>query len=252
MKIDRSIVEHAGRDAAAAAIIRSVVGLGHELGLAVIAEGVETEQHERLLRRLGVSLLRGYRFGRPQPAHQVLRPPRCRTVPAAPPIPAPLPPSEGPRLVALRSLAILDTAPEAVFDTITQIAAQMFSVPIALVSLVDSSRQWFKSRVGLDATETPRDVSFCSHDILQRGVFVVENCASCPHVAAEPSDVVHRSRPQAGMLERRSGAHRCGPPAIRERPGSRSFPREPQSPPLRASNVRRACAAPTGRSSARY
>jgi len=87
----------------------------------------------------------------------------------------PLPPDEAFRLEALRSLCVLDTPQEERFDRITRSAAHLFQVPIALVSLVDSARQWFKSRQGLDAAETSREVSFCAHAILSREIFVVED-----------------------------------------------------------------------------
>lgn len=85
----------------------------------------------------------------------------------------PKPEDEAKRLAALRALKILDTPAEERYDRITRIAQKLFDVPIALVSLVDADRQWFKSRVGLDASETPRDISFCGHAILQSGPFVV-------------------------------------------------------------------------------
>lgn len=78
----------------------------------------------------------------------------------------PTPANEALRLAALRQSGKLDTVPEPAFDRITALAARLFGVPIALVSLVDAQRQWFKSRVGLEATETPRDVAFCGHAIL--------------------------------------------------------------------------------------
>ncbi|MBA4070557.1 MAG: hypothetical protein C0497_01785 [Gemmatimonas sp.] len=85
------------------------------------------------------------------------------------------PTTETARVAVLHGLAVLDTPAEERFDAITQTVRQLFGVPIALVSLVDVSRQWFKSRQGLDASETPRDVSFCGHAILGDEVFVVEN-----------------------------------------------------------------------------
>lgn len=85
----------------------------------------------------------------------------------------PVPANERQRLKALRDMQILDTAPEERFDRVTRLARRVFGTPIALVSLVDEGRQWFKSRQGLDATETPRDVSFCGHAVLGDRVMVV-------------------------------------------------------------------------------
>ncbi len=108
-------------------------------------------------------------------------------------IPAPLPPDETSRLEALRNLRMLDTAPEADFDDVTRLASHICGVPIALVSMVDADRQWFKSRVGLEATETPRDMAFCAHAILQRELFVVPNAlederfVNNPLVTGEPN-----------------------------------------------------------------
>ena len=79
---------------------------------------------------------------------------------------APLPDNEANRLAELRFLRILDTPFEERFDRITRTAAMLFQVPIALVSLVDETRQWFKSCQGLDIRETSRKISFCSHAIL--------------------------------------------------------------------------------------
>ena len=81
-------------------------------------------------------------------------------------IEVPVPLTEAARLDALRAFAVLDTLPEAVYDDITYLASQICDAPIALVSLIDGHRQWFKSRVGLDATETPRDQAFCAYAIM--------------------------------------------------------------------------------------
>ena len=86
---------------------------------------------------------------------------------------APLPPDEADRVVALRELAILDTPPEERFDRITRVAAALGEVPIALVSLVDQERQWFKSCRGLGVGETPREQAFCSHVIFSRKPMIV-------------------------------------------------------------------------------
>jgi len=86
---------------------------------------------------------------------------------------APIPISEKSRIATLRLLNILDTEPEERFDRLTRMAKKLFSVPIAQVTLVDSERQWFKSSVGVEALETPRDVSFCAHAILGEGIMLV-------------------------------------------------------------------------------
>jgi diguanylate cyclase (GGDEF)-like protein len=86
-----------------------------------------------------------------------------------------IPENEDERIAELRSLLLLDSSPEERFDRITRVAKQLFGVPIALVSLIDTDRQWFKSCVGLDASETGRDISFCGHAILNDDVFIVEN-----------------------------------------------------------------------------
>lgn len=85
----------------------------------------------------------------------------------------PIPANESERLRALCNLNILDTQSEERFDRLTRIAREHFQVPIVLVSLVDAARQWFKSRQGLDATETPRKISFCGHAILSHEVLYV-------------------------------------------------------------------------------
>ncbi|MFY0563488.1 GAF domain-containing sensor histidine kinase [Archangium lansingense] len=88
---------------------------------------------------------------------------------------APPHPQEEARLAALDNLEILDTLPEVGFDDLTRLASQLCETPIALVSLVDHYRQWFKSRVGLEAPETPRELAFCAHAILGEELFMVED-----------------------------------------------------------------------------
>ena len=94
--------------------------------------------------------------------------------------------NEAGRIAALHSLGILDTPREDRFDRYTRIAARAFDVPIALISLVDQDRQWFKSAEGLDAVETPRNVSFCGHAILGDGVFEVRNALHDPRFRDNP------------------------------------------------------------------
>ena len=99
---------------------------------------------------------------------------------------APLPDNEADRLAALYSLRILDQGPAPHLDRITRIAQNVFEVPIALVSLVDSNRQWFASRQGLDVTETPRCDAFCAHTILTPETMVVEDAVEDERFARNP------------------------------------------------------------------
>ena len=96
------------------------------------------------------------------------------------------PENEQARLEALRSYQILDTLPEASFDRLTRLASAICGVPIALVSLIDTDRQWFKSRVGLDAAETARNISFCQHAILGTGIMEVEDATRDDRFRANP------------------------------------------------------------------
>src|SRR3989441_9326203 len=102
------------------------------------------------------------------------------------------PVNEAGRIAALEKYAILDTDPEQSFDDLTLLASFVCKTPTALISLIDEDRQWFKSRVGMDASETSRDIAFCSTAILQSDVFVVPDALlddrfrNNPLVVSEP------------------------------------------------------------------
>ena len=101
-------------------------------------------------------------------------------------MPAPLPKNEPKRLEALRRFQILESPVEQVFDDFAFLAATICQTPIALMSLLDTDRQWFKARVGLDVTETPREHAFCAHTILGNEVMVVEDATCDERFADNP------------------------------------------------------------------
>jgi two-component system NtrC family sensor kinase len=108
------------------------------------------------------------------------------------PAPAPAPISDEARVAALQKYAILDTEPEQTFDDLTHLASYICKTPIALISLVDEDRQWFKSKVGVSISQTAREIAFCSKAIQQTDVMVVpdtlkdERFRNNPLVVSEP------------------------------------------------------------------
>ena len=97
-----------------------------------------------------------------------------------------LPANEESRLAALHALALLDSGVDSRFDRLTSLAADFFAVPMAIVSLVDAHRQWFKSACGLNVKETPRDISFCGHAIHEETLMVVEDATVDQRFANNP------------------------------------------------------------------
>jgi GAF domain-containing protein len=106
---------------------------------------------------------------------------------------APSPRNEKQRLKVLWEYSVLDTVPEEIFDDLTELAARICEAPIALITLVDENRQWFKSKVGVTIKETSRDISFCAHAITQPDLFIVadatkdERFADNPLVTSDPN-----------------------------------------------------------------
>src|SRR5438105_8096072 len=99
---------------------------------------------------------------------------------------APIPSNEKKRLKVLWQYEVLDTVPEEVFDDLTELAARICEAPIALITLVDEKRQWFKSKVGLTTKETSRDISFCGHAIAQSDLFIVPDATLDKRFAENP------------------------------------------------------------------
>ena len=99
---------------------------------------------------------------------------------------APIPKNDAQRIKVLWQYEILDTVPEEVFDDLTELAARICEAPIALITLVDENRQWFKSKVGVTVNETSRDISFCGHAIEQSDLFIVPDATLDKRFAENP------------------------------------------------------------------
>lgn len=132
--------------------------------------------------------------------------------------------NEAARLAELDRLSILDSEREEAFDRITRLAADLFEVPICLVSLVDQNRQWFKSCVGLNATQTPRDISFCTHAIQHDEVMLVLDAPADARFAANPlvTDDPH-IRFYAGAPLITKAGHRLGTLCLIDRSAKTGF-----------------------------
>ncbi|CAM3438549.1 EAL domain-containing protein [Halomonas lysinitropha] len=169
IKVDKRFVMTANDSEESRAVIRSVVELGRSLGLNTTAEGVEDGETLAYLDALKCDLAQGYLISRPLPPDAFLDWFIARESQR-----------EERRLVALAGLGLLNTPAEARFDRLTRLARRLFGVSTVLISLLDRDRQWFKSRQGLDITETPRDIAFCHKTLERDGLMVVPDTHTHP------------------------------------------------------------------------
>lgn len=178
LKLDRSFVAGLGANGGESAIVGSIINLGRELGIQIVVGGVESESQRSQLLGYHCRLAQGWLFAPALSPDELLAqfgPTAAGTLHPSPSRPK----DEAARVAALRACKVLDTAPETSFDALALMASELLDTPIALVSLVDIDRQWFKARVGIIAEETSRDVGFCSHAIaVPDSPFVVVD-ASC-------------------------------------------------------------------------
>ncbi len=149
-----------------------------------------------------------------------------------------IPANEAERLLALRSYSVLDTEPEQAFDDLAQLAAHILDMPMALVSIVDAERQWFKARYGLAAPETPRDISFCGHVVASERPLIVNDArddnrfADNPLVTGDP-----RVRFYAGMPLTMADGHVLGSLCVIDQEPRRPSPQQLRMLELLAAQV---------------
>ncbi|MCC5451210.1 EAL domain-containing protein [Rheinheimera sp. UJ51] len=162
LKIDRSFTMTALEAEESKIVINATIELAHRLGLKVTAEGIEDEATLALLKRMNADNAQGYFIARPMAADKVTAWIEHNTQA-----------SEEKRIAILKAYELLDSPEEERFDRITRLAARLFNVPVSVFSLIDTNRQWFKSRKGTDLKETPRSVAFCDHTIREQHTFIV-------------------------------------------------------------------------------
>ncbi len=166
--------------------------------------------HRRVRRSAVLELLRQRGIADGEPGKAPATPADAEFLPAASPA-YPVGRDEAARLRAVAALGIIDTPAEHVFDRLTWLAAQVTGSPIAALTLLTSTRQWFKSRLGVNVSETPREWAFCRYAILQDQPFMVEDASrdarfkADPHVAGAPHLRFYASAPLIG-----AGGHRLG------------------------------------------
>ena len=191
LKLDKSFVQSALGNRKSMAILESSINVARKLEMRTVAEGIETRDEWALVKSLGCDQVQGYFIAKPMPASDIpgwikAWPNTQSLLPKIRMQPPGLPDDETSRLQALKALEILDTDVEERFDRLTRLAQRVFDMPVVLITLVDANRQWFKSCIGLDATETSRDISFCGHAILGDEVFVVQDARQDDRFADNP------------------------------------------------------------------
>lgn len=175
IKVDKSFVMTASASTESRSVIRSIVDLGHSLGLATTAEGIEDDDAMTFLRDIRCLYAQGYMISPPMAAEEIV--PWFTARERA---------REEKRLQALKESQLMDTPPENRFDRITRLARRLFQVPIALITLLDDKRQWFKSVQGIDIKETARDQAFCAWTVERDDALVVEDAGQDPRFAQSP------------------------------------------------------------------
>jgi excisionase family DNA binding protein len=137
---------------------------------------------------------------------------------------------EGPQAPSPAALMLLDSPPEEAFDRLVRLAAQVSACPVALVTILDTQRQWFKARVGIDLAETPRAWSFCSHALAEGGELVVGDALEDPRFAANPLVTgAPRLRFYAGVALEDAQGRRIGALCVLDREPRRLRGREMQA-----------------------
>ncbi|MEA5550089.1 diguanylate cyclase [Anabaena cylindrica UHCC 0172] len=201
LKIDQSFIRNLTKNSSNAAIITSVISLGHGLNLTLVAEGVETLEELEFLRLANCDTVQGYFLSKPlsgkaatkflleklpQADSQHILQSSIESTQISP-----FPAREPQRLAALKKYQIIDTPPDEAFDDLTRLAARLCQTPIAFISLIDEERQWFKSKLGLSITETPRVIAFCSHTICQNDLLIVPDTLADSRFATNPLVTSH-------------------------------------------------------------
>ena len=195
LKIDKTFIADLATNDRSRAIVSALVAVARDLDLQIEAEGVESEAAATIVAGLGVTRMQGFHLARPTHGGDLAFPVRDR--PAVAFRPAGIAPSEAGRLAALRAYRIMDTEPEAAFDQLVQIAAQVCGTSKAMVNFADGARLWFKSTIGFPGSESSRQDSFCDHviydheigasDPATHGVLVVEDASEDPRFAGNPN-----------------------------------------------------------------